>query len=126
MMTPDVRAAHDRFAEKLRASVQHLGDTSRDLAEATIVSYATALVASGNDHERAWRAFVTHVAALARSLERAAPDPPEIGAELRALVRENADLLDPEASLLDASQQDAYNAGQWADVRSLRVNPVLR
>lgn len=118
MMTPDVRAAHDRFAEKLRASVQHLGDTSRELAEATIVAYATALVAPHDDHERAWRAFVAHVVALVRTLERA-PDPPEIGAELHALVRENADLL-------DASQQDAYNAGQWAAVRSLRVNPVLR
>jgi hypothetical protein len=126
MMTPDVHAAHDRFAERLRTGVRHLGETSRALAEAAIASYATALSAPAHDHDRAWRVFVVHVAVLARDLERAAPEPPEIGAELSALIWENADLLDPATSLLDASQPDAYNAPQWAAVPSLRVNPVLR
>ncbi|HYZ16517.1 MAG TPA: hypothetical protein VE591_08955 [Candidatus Acidoferrum sp.] len=122
MMNPDLRAAHDRFADRLRAGVRHLGPSCQDIAEATIVSYAAALVATDEEHERAWRAFVAHVAALARRLEHAH----ELGAELRALVSENADLLEPATPLLDASHEDAYNAGQWPSVPSVRVNPVLR
>lgn len=95
MMTPDARAAHERFAAKLRAATEHLDRATRDLTAAAVVSYESALLAPDADHDHAWRTFVALVAALATELEHAAaPHAPAIVAELRSLVRENADLLD--------------------------------
>jgi hypothetical protein len=92
MMSPEARAAHKRFCEQLSAATRHLDRPVHGLAAEAMRAYAEALRAKRSD-DLAWREFISLVALLDDTLERASCQPSEIVAELRALLRENDDLL---------------------------------
>jgi hypothetical protein len=97
MMSPEARAAHQRFCEQLSAATRHLEQPIHRLVADAARAYAAALEASSSD-DLLWREFIGIIALLIDALERASCQPSEIVVELRALVRENDDLIAPQAA----------------------------
>lgn len=92
MMSFEASAAHRRLSDTLSAVTREREYVVRALADEVLRAYAAAL---DEDHtsELRWRAFFDRVARLADALE-AVPEPPRTTVdELRALLRENEDIL---------------------------------
>ncbi|HTJ27906.1 MAG TPA: hypothetical protein VMA36_17240 [Candidatus Limnocylindria bacterium] len=92
MMSFEASAAHERLSDTLSAATREREHAVRALADDVLRAYAAALDEHRTTEQR-WRTFFEGVALLADALEYL-PEPPRATVdELRALLRENADLL---------------------------------
>jgi hypothetical protein len=98
MMSFEASAAHQRLSDTLSAATRDREHRVQSIAGAVLHAYADALDEDRTSEQR-WRAFFDRVALLADALEQTPAPPRATVDELRALLRENADLLALDAAL---------------------------